>query len=422
MIKNYSFKNFQSFSDECTVDFMVNNKTPHSYYDQELNNNQKVAKVMTVMGANGAGKSNLLKPLSFLSWFIPHSFGTLEKDEKLAIFSHLLSSEKETDFNINFFIQFSDREEGLPSNYEYKYALKLSEGRVVFEELKLKTSHLFSKVFTRSYSSESGTCKVKIGSNIQLNIPGFILENVPKNCSLISYIAAISEGETKKSSLTPTDLTAIIPAFFFSSCRSNLIFSGKSPLFQDIETATTFYKDFPEQFDFVKNLIMKYDLGISDIVLEDRVIVDKKSGQQEQDTIPVCVHQFGDSSFELPLFRQSTGTISAYCVLAAISHSLVTGGVAILDEFDNELHPHLTMEIVNLFKDESTNQHGAQLIFNTHNPEVLKHLRRQHCYFVEKYDGKSEAYRADEIEGLKDRDNLYSKYISGALGAVPEFE
>lgn len=119
---------------------------------------------------------------------------------------------------------------------------------------------------------------------------------------------------------------------------------------------------------------------------------------------------------------ESSGTQSAYCVLAIITEALATGGVAILDEFDNDLHPLLTMEIVDLFKDSSVNTRNAQLLFNTHTVDVLKNLRMQHCYLIEKNDGVSDAYRADDVEGLLARDNLYAKYISGALGAIPEFD
>ena len=40
--------------------------------------------------------------------------------------------------------------------------------------------------------------------------------------------------------------------------------------------------------------------------------------------------------------------------------------------------------------------------------------------FVDKQDCESTAYRGDDIEGLTNAQNLYGKYMAGALGAVPQ--
>ena len=93
MIKWFRFKNFQSYLDDCEVDLTVNQKVASSYFDHELNDKSKVAKVLGVFGGNGAGKSNLIKPLSFISWFIPNSFYEMEKNEKIPYHPHFLASD-----------------------------------------------------------------------------------------------------------------------------------------------------------------------------------------------------------------------------------------------------------------------------------------------------------------------------------------
>ncbi|MDG2897860.1 hypothetical protein P7M61_25835, partial [Vibrio parahaemolyticus] len=90
--------------------------------------------------------------------------------------------------------------------------------------------------------------------------------------------------------------------------------------------------------------------------------------------------------------------------------------------FDNDFNPLLTLQLLEMFKHESENISNAQLLFTTHTPQVLDVLRKQHVHLVEKVDNKSEVWRIDEIEGIRDRDNLYAKYISGVLGGVPNFE
>ena len=46
--------------------------------------------------------------------------------------------------------------------------------------------------------------------------------------------------------------------------------------------------------------------------------------------------------------------------------------VVIVDELDRSLHPYLVEMIVQMFNDSDINKNGAQLIFNTHDTNLLK--------------------------------------------------
>lgn len=417
MIKNYSFENLQSYLHRCDVDFTVNKKAAHSYYDYELANGSKVARVMAVLGANGAGKSNLLKPLAFLSWFIPHSFRATEHNKGIPILPYLLNADATTSIELEFVVpKCCD----LDIECEFRYFIELNEEKVINESLKVKTSKLYSNVISRTFNAKSKKYDIKNSRKLGVHLQTSILERVPDNCSIISYAMHLLD-EDEITSEDSNFIMALV-AQYFQSNKSNIGAMGRSNISENIDEATEFYFDEPEFFEKTKSLLMKYDLGVSDITLEKKILTDSRSGKEIEKIIPFFSHETADGTFEIPIFLESSGTQSAYCVLALITAALATGGVAILDEFDNDLHPLLTMEIVDLFKDSSVNTKNAQLLFNTHTVDVLKNLRMQHCYLVEKNDGMSDAYRADDVEGLLARDNLYAKYISGALGAVPEFD
>ena len=418
MIRKYTFENFNSYLYECDVDFTVNKKTAHSYYDYELDDGSKIAKVMAVFGGNGSGKSNLLKPLSFLSWFIPDSFGALEKDETIPIFPYALNGDQSTKFELEFIVPKWGENK---SEFEYKYQIELTEERVVSESLKLKTSKLYSNVISRHYVEDHRKYEIKNSDKYGVNLSDIILEKAPSNCSLISYILTLLSDDD---SLTDkSNGFAVLAARYFQLNKTNIAAVGRRSFSESkhIDNATSFYSRKPETFDKIKSLLMSYDLGIVDIRLEKKIVTDGITGKDIERTIPIFTHKSINGTFDLPIYLESSGTQSAFCILSIITRILETGGVAILDEFDNDLHPLLTIEIINLFKDDSINVNNAQLLFNTHTVDVLKHLRMQHCYLVEKTDGVSSAYRADDVQGLLARDNLYGKYISGALGEVPEF-
>lgn len=107
-------------------------------------------------------------------------------------------------------------------------------------------------------------------------------------------------------------------------------------------------------------------------------------------------------------------------LLEPILKTLQQGGVAVIDELNNNLHPHLVPILLEWFRFEYTNPKQAQLIFTCHTSEVLNLLQKHQVYLVEKTGQCSEAWRADDIVGLRADDNLYAKYMAGVLGAVPD--
>lgn len=422
MIKNYSFENFQSYRDRCDVDFTVSRKTAHSYYDYELPDGSKVAKVMTVVGANGAGKSNLLKPLAFLSWFVVDSFGSIERGEDIPIYPYFLTHEKNTKIDLEFVVpKFNDDD---ATEFEYKYSLELNDHRVINESLKFKSSKLYSNIITREYNSSENKYNIKNSKKFGVELSDTILKKTPSNCSILSYVYNFISDEERNLKFKDDSSNSLLmlAVLYFDSFRTNISALGRRNLSETVDIANDFYLSNPDCFEKIKSLLKSYDLGVSDISLDKKLLTDSETGKEFEKIIPIFKHQAENGSFEIPIFLESSGTQSAFCILALVMQTIEVGGVAILDEFDNDLHPHLTIEIINLFRNREINKRNAQLLFNTHTVDVLKTLRMQHCYLVEKINSISNAYRADQVEGLLARDNLYAKYISGALGAVPDIQ
>jgi AAA15 family ATPase/GTPase len=93
----------------------------------------------------------------------------------------------------------------------------------------------------------------------------------------------------------------------------------------------------------------------------------------------------------------------------------------VIDELEADLHPHLLGPILDLFFSNHTNPYNAQLIFTCHSLEILSLMHKSQVVLVEKDENcQSEAWRLDEVKGVRSDDNLYAKYMAGAYGAVPE--
>ena len=107
--------------------------------------------------------------------------------------------------------------------------------------------------------------------------------------------------------------------------------------------------------------------------------------------------------------------------------TLLNGKLLIVDELDAKLHPLLTREIVNMFNNKETNPKHAQLIFATHDTNLLSAdlFRRDQVWFTEKDDTEqTDLYNLVEFklpDGSKVRNdsNLELNYIRGLYGAIP---
>ena len=101
-------------------------------------------------------------------------------------------------------------------------------------------------------------------------------------------------------------------------------------------------------------------------------------------------------------------------------HVLSRGGLAVMDEFDNDIHALLMPELINLFQSRETNPNDAQILMSCHNPSVLECLSKEEIYFTEKDSlGRTEIYGLKDVQDVRRDANLYAKYLSGVFGAVP---
>ena len=401
MIKYIRFNNFYSYLDETEVSFELSKQATVSAYDftvKTTQDNIRLNKIMAVVGANGSGKTQFLKPLSFLTWYICTSAKTFDSDKQIVIQTHILSEPEDATFHMGFLLK------NLENNFEeYRYELVINREQIVKENLYKKSSSQFSYIFKRSY----------VNGVLEYRHNGFIrpslANDAQKNVSLISY-AEIFENEIAKQIINS-----------LMNNESNVVAGGRlSQNANSIVKATKLFNENEKLKKTAEDLLCKFDTGIQEIVIKEITALAKDSSETQEILLPFGIHRTIDGkTFELNFFQESNGTQSAFNLLSLILPVLQNGGIAIIDELDNDLHPHLLQEIFNLFRSEYTNPHNAQLIFTCHTPEVFNILNKHQIYLVEKIDQKSEAWRLDEVEGIRNDDNLYAKYMAGAFSAVP---
>ncbi|MEH3112612.1 AAA family ATPase [Pedobacter terrae] len=130
--------------------------------------------------------------------------------------------------------------------------------------------------------------------------------------------------------------------------------------------------------------------------------------------------------------QESAGTNRALQLSGPILWTLLKGGLLIVDELEANLHPIMTLDTINLFLDNTINKNDAQILFATHDTNLLTYaeLRRDQIYFAEKNDWEStEIYSLSDFvyvgdtPGVKSRErpdtDKEKRYIEGRYGAIP---
>ena len=194
--------------------------------------------------------------------------------------------------------------------------------------------------------------------------------------------------------------------------------------------------------DRILNLLRYADLGVTDIHRElppieiaERVrkairvlndVDDDAEIAEEFNLEGVVLLTHSAAVGEARIFPQdeSLGTQVWLGLIGPLLEVLEAGAVLLVDELDGSLHPRLVQKFVRLFQNTRTNPHCAQLIFNSHDTNLLgdsdsRTIGRDQIWFTEKdTEGASSLYSATNFGPRRD-DAIQRRYLQGRYGAVP---
>ncbi len=424
MLIEFQVGNFLSFKDIVTFSMVASDINSQ---DTELDENNvfsvnqelKLLKTTAIYGANASGKSNLAKAFGFMKNFVINSSKEMQFTDDIPVEPFRLSTDTEDKpsfFQASFYL----------NKKTYKYGFKVSQDKVVEEWLFFQKNIKEYKLFQRTGS--------KFDINKKSFQEGFNLEEKTKHNSLFISVVAQFNGKISAEIIK-----------WFASCQ---VISG-SGIHDDFYKKVTL-KLFESPLikkDSIK-LIKDLDLSIQDI----NITKEKLSSENLPSSIPdelksMILRSYSDElssiqtshekynengeiigfeKFDLDK-NESEGTKKLFYFSALLLTALRYSQVLIIDELDAKLHPIITHKIIELFNSKKYNPKSAQLVFMTHDTNLLnpnlfgsRLLRRDQIWFTEKNQhGATDLYSLAEYDDIAEDDPLEADYIRGRYGAIP---
>lgn len=417
MLIEFSVGNYRSFKEQVTFSMVAANLVAKDKkLDEnnvfEVDNDLKLLKSAAIYGANASGKSNLATALNFMKWFMINSSKETQSTEKIGVERFKLSTE--TEAKPSFFeIVF------LMNGKRYRYGFEATIDKVVSEWLfyvpKLKETKLFERKLdkisvSKTYKADGIQQKTRqnalflsVSAQFNVQIAEKILDCLANRVKLVSGLHDSGYQGYTVSCLTNNKNKDEI----FQLLKKLDLGFGDIKVEESEITADSFPRELPDE---IKNYILNIK-NVSRKVISVQTMHQKFDGEGN----PVSTEIFDLQD------QESEGTQKVFALAGPLVDTLKKGKVLIIDEFDARIHPLISRAIVELFNSNETNPNNAQLIFMTHDTNLLnnKLFRRDQIWFTEKNRyGATDLYSLAEYK-IPDDASFENDYIQGRYGAIP---
>ncbi len=410
MLLEFSVTNYRSFREKTTLSMLADEaKEEHPENIATISPKLKVLKSAVIYGANASGKSNFMKALQALRNLILSSTQNKPNQIIKEYEPYLFDTEsfnKTTIFEITFLVE--------QIRYEYlvSFTKKSIEQEYFYSFPHNRQTTLFERQNNNTHFGESLKGQKKVIADLTAKNQLFLSKAFENNFQQLIPIYHFFND----SFMAIPFLDSWIDSVYIHKIADELIKQQYKP----------FYNNF-------KKIIQSFDTGIVDFK-----IIRKKPSIGVSSFIHLSNYKIETSHISydcknkeieetyLSIEEESTGTQKLFVLGGLILRALMNGRVIMIDEFERSIHPHISQFILRMFNDPQINTKNAQLIFATHDTNLLaksNDLRRDQICLVEKDSyGASELFSLADIEGIR-KDTPFEKwYLSGRFGGVPSVQ
>lgn len=446
MIIQFSIKNYRSFREEQTLSFVAGNRyDDHRDHLTEIpDDDHKALPVAVVYGANGAGKSNLVKALGFLENLVLKGTEEERPTGRKPFLFDASSAGEPTELSLQF----------VEGGQAYAFGCRVSDRRIDAEWLSVLRGGKELPVYERVTSTD-GDVTIEAGPVLKEDTWGdhskplaLTKVGVMPNQLFLHVVGRNLRGRDRGPALAGPlrwfreKLTIIQPGSSFHDLAGLVAQSPEFAQFAGeflrrvatgvdrlkVETSDVDEKMLFGQDEQVRSAIADMPEGETTLIMGpegSQMIVEKGEGTKIRLRTVQSEHVRADGErVALPFSEESDGTQRLTHLLPALHTVGDQLGVFVIDEIDRSLHPLLAKGFVRSFLETCTSK-GGQLLFTTHDTAFLDLalLRRDEICFTDKKvrEGTTELYSLADFKVRTDL-KIDKAYLQGRFEAVPPIE
>ena len=414
MLIQFSVKNFKSFKEKQIFSMEAGSgdeNTENIFSTDGMS--EKILKTTALYGANASGKTNLISAFSAAIMMIRLS-NNRQPGELLMQMEPFAFDEKTKNEPCEFeFIFYTE-------NNKYVYGFKADRSKIHEEYLYQYLSAKATRIFERNYEKyeflQADRTKLETIKNQNLENKLFLSTATTWNYekTRAPYLWFAQLIDTYAGGMLLND-------FVLESYNNDESMELKKFTLKLLGEADIIIKDF--RVDVVEH---ELDNNMAMLIRSMNIPL-QFAPQKQRDVNIVMTHEIVDENnkkreYSLNYNNESSGTQILFSMAPILKQVFENGKIIIIDELERSLHPSLVEMIIMFFQNSEINKGNAQLIFNTHDTNLLSLdlFRRDQIWFAEKdpKKGATELYPLDDFS-VRKTENIQKGYLNGRYGAIP---
>jgi uncharacterized protein len=417
MLISFTVENYRSIKEPQTISMVASTEDDGKVvHATGFNSAKHVVSTTAIFGANGSGKSNLLKALDFFQDFVRDSSKDRNVDDEIEVTPFLFCPEckaKPSSFEIVFITNGMLFEYGFAADKykvhdEWLYATpKDSEKQrrqKWFERNDAKPFGAMLKGQKAAWLEATRDNALLLSTAVQQNSEMLkpIFNWIAKQLKIMLKPERLHHGFTVKQSEN----------------------GKKEEISKILRSLDLSFNDFEIEKEEINMNSLDIPKNAPEFVREFVELAKKHSTEKPHiKSIVFSKHKtIGDGFHMLPLDAESDGTKKLFCFIGHLLDILENGYVLIADELNNSLHPHAMQAIIEMFQNPQINTKGAQLLFTTHETKAMDYMNDDRIWLLERGDhGETKAVALSQF-GERSDAALEKRYLSGRYGAIPNIQ
>jgi predicted ATPase len=436
MLVSLSISNFRSFAGEETFSLVASKRLSGTHDDHLIripDSEESVLRCAVLYGANGAGKSNLLKALRYAEMFVLRARGKKSSGTGREPFRFGGESNAPSTFDLQF----------IAAETLYHFGFSVDDEHVTEEWLAYTARGREKTLYERTTDANG---KVAIDApglkNAGQKLEAMVTVGGPPNQSFLATVSATLDREELGEHIHN------VIAWF-----EDLALIGPE---QPLAPIGAMLSDDPEFLNFAGKFLKSSSTGVDHLRVDkitmsedelrsllprelySRIVDDAPEGgvrlqlgegselfiepKGESYRLSVqAAHQCNNGSVvPLDMAEESDGTQRLLNLLPALYFAQNSSGVYFIDEIDRSMHPVLVRKLFEFFLKNCTGE-KRQIIVTTHESNLLDLdlLRRDEIWFVEKdQSARTHLYSLTDFKVRKDL-QIRKGYLEGRFGGIP---